>query len=126
MPQSCGPAPTTKFEDVVVWRKAHAMVLAVYHMTARFPSEERFGLTSQFRRAAISVAANIAEGYRKRGRADKIRMLNVAEGSLAECQCYLLLSRDLGYADPTCLLEQADEVERLLVGYSHAIAARGA
>ena len=73
------------FEDVELWRKAHAWVLAVYKFTELFPRHELFGLTSQLRRAAVSVPANFAEGFKKRSRADKIRIYNIAQGSLEEC-----------------------------------------
>jgi len=70
------------FRDLIVWRKAHEFVLAIYELTATFPKQEVYGLTSQMRRAAISIPANIAEGFRKRGKADKARFMNTAEGSL--------------------------------------------
>src|SRR5262249_26036191 len=73
------------FRDLVVWREAHQFVLDVYRITSAFPKRETYGLTSQFRRAAISIPANIAEGFRRRGRADKVRMMNIAEGSIEEC-----------------------------------------
>jgi len=72
------------FEDLIVWQKAHAFALGIYTLTKCFPSSELYGLTSQFRRSAVSVAANIAEGYKKRGVKDKIRFLNIAQGSLEE------------------------------------------
>ena len=71
--------PAKTFEDLIVWQKAHSLVLDVYRMTRQFPREETYGLTSQLRRAAVSVPANIAEGFKKRGRADKARLMNVAE-----------------------------------------------
>jgi len=73
--------PARKFEDLVVWQKAHQFVLAVYRLTHAFPRSEIYGLSSQFRRAAVSIAANISEGFRKRGHADKVRFLNIAQGS---------------------------------------------
>ena len=117
--------PAKTFRDLLVWRRAHAFVLAVYKMTAAFPKHEIYGLTSQVTRAAISVAANIAEGFAKRGRADKVRFMNVAEGSLEESRYYLMLSRDLGYGITGELMEQLNEVGRLLKGYSQAIVASG-
>lgn len=66
------------FEDLLVWQKAHIFVLGVYRLTKGFPQYELYGLTSQFRRAAVSIAANIAEGFRKRGKADKVRFMNMA------------------------------------------------
>jgi four helix bundle protein len=113
--------PATSFQDLIVWQKAHAFVLGVYQSTSSFPKEERYGLTSQFRRAAVSIAANIAEGFRKQTPADKARMLNIAEGSLEECRYYLILARDLKYVDHAELWQLADEVGRLLNGYSSAI-----
>ncbi len=113
--------PAQNFQDLIVWQKAHQFVLAVYRVSKGFPREEIYGLTSQFRRAAISVAANIAEGFKKRGRLDKVRFMNIAEGSLEECRYYLILIRDLSYADSTDLFGQLDEVSKLLSGYSTAI-----
>ncbi len=72
------------FQDLLVWQKAHQLVLAVYRLTDAFPKHELFALTSQLRRAAVSVPANVAEGFRKRGLKDKIKFFNIAEGSLEE------------------------------------------
>ncbi|HHT23487.1 MAG TPA: four helix bundle protein [Bacteroidales bacterium] len=88
---------TNNFEDLDVWRNAHHFVLAVYKLTKHFPKEELFGLTSQFRRAAVSIPANIVEGYKKRGVKDKLRFYNISESSGEECRYYLILSRDLEY-----------------------------
>lgn len=90
-------SPTYSFENLMVWQKAHAFVLLAYRITRHFPDDERFGLTSQFRRAAVSIEANIAEGYKKIGKADKLRFFNTAQGSLEECRDYHILSRDLDY-----------------------------
>src|SRR6266550_2356163 len=111
------------FQDLIVWRKAHQLVLGVYRLTKEFPREEVYGLTSQFRRAAISVPANIAEGFKKRGRPDKVRFMNIAEGSLEECRYYLILAEDLGYGNPLKLRGQLEEVSKLLSSYSAAIRA---
>ena len=89
----------------MVWRKAHEFVLGVYRLTAEFPKHEWFGLSSQLRRAAVSIAANIAEGFRRRGRPDKARFMNLAESSLDECQYYLMLAKDLGYGETAGLAE---------------------
>lgn len=113
--------PAKSFQDLIVWQKAHAFTLSVYRCTKAFPADERFGLTSQFRRAAVSIPANIAEGFRKRSDADKARFLNIAEGSLEECRYYLILARDLEYADTGALWAQSEEVGRLLNGYRTAI-----
>ncbi len=85
------------FRDLVVWQKAHAFILDVYRYSETFPKTEMYRLTSQLRRAAVSVAANIAEGFAKRGVADKLRFY--AQGSLEECSYYLILARDLGFGE---------------------------
>ena len=85
------------FQRVIAWQKAHEFVLLIYKITKHFPEDERFGLTSQLRRAAISVEANIAEGYRKISKADKLRFFNIAQGSLEECRDYHILAKDLLY-----------------------------
>lgn len=90
-------------------------------MTKLFPKQELFGLTSQFRIAFVSVPANIAEGYKKRGKEDKARSLNISEGSLEDCKYYLILTEDLEYADTESLYQLAEEVSKLLNAYSHKI-----
>lgn len=109
--------PAKKFEDLVVWQKAHQFVLDVYLFTESFPSKETYGLSSQFRRAAISVPANIAEGFKKKGNPDKARFLNIAQGSLEECRYYLILAKDLRYGDSPGLITQLEEVSRILEAY---------
>ena len=109
------------FEDLVVWQKAHKFALAVYRMTQGFPRSEVYGLTSQFRRAAVSIAANIAEGFRKRGNADKLRFMNIAQGSLEESRYYLILVRDLEYGDVTEAKAILEETSKLLEAYSRAM-----
>jgi len=91
--------PARSFRDLLVWRQAHEFVLAVYAFTAGFPRQETYGLALQMRRAAVSIPANIAEGFRRRGKADKARFMNLAEGSLEESRYYLILAQDLGYGD---------------------------
>jgi four helix bundle protein len=113
--------PAKTFEDLVVWQKAHQFVLAVYRVSRAFPRSETYGLSSQFRRAAVSVAANIAEGFRKRGKADKIRFLNIAQGSLEESRYYLIVARDLDYGDVAELRRLLEEVSKLLEAYLRAI-----
>jgi four helix bundle protein len=114
------------FHELLVWRKAHEFVLGVYRLTAAFPGSETYGLASQSRRAAVSIAANIAEGFRRRSAAEKARFLNIAEGSIAESEYYLVLSRDLGYGRPDKLLRLLDETSRLVGAYSRAIRNSGA
>ena len=116
--------PAKSFEDLIVWQKAHAFALHVYKTTQKFPREEIYGLTSQFRRAAVSIPANIAEGFRKRSDQDKARYANIAEGSLQECRYYLILSHGLRYLDKRPLWEISEEVCRLLSAYRNAITQR--
>lgn len=91
--------PAKTFKDLIVWQKAHELVLEIYDYTKGFPKSELYGLTSQFRRAAVSVAANIAEGFKKRGKRDKARFMNISQGSLEECRYYIILAQDLGMAN---------------------------
>ena len=111
------------FQDVDLWRKAHAWVLAIYRFTNFFPKHELFGLTSQLRRAAVSVPANFAEGFKRRGLADKVRMYNIAQASLEECRYYLILAKDLEYADSDALMISLEEISKMLQRYSQATAA---
>jgi four helix bundle protein len=109
------------FEDLNIWQKAHSFVLEIYRATNAFPKSEMFALTSQMRRAAISIPANIAEGFKKRGRRDKIRVLNIAQASLEESQYYLILAQDLRYGQTTLLRTQLSEVSKMLEAYIRAI-----
>jgi four helix bundle protein len=111
------------FEDLLVWQKSHELVLSVYKLTATFPKSETYGLSIQMRRAVVSVPANIAEGFRKRGKPDKARFMNTAEGSLEETRYYLRLAQDLGYGQTAAILRQVEEISRLLDAYSKAILA---
>lgn len=105
---------SSSFRDLECWQKAHEFVKEVYNITKLFPEDERYGLTSQFRRAAVSIAANICEGYRKLSRADKLRFMNIAQGSLEECRYYIILSFDIGYINQ----ESYDRMEYLINGAS--------
>jgi four helix bundle protein len=109
------------FEDLIAWQKAHAFVLNIYKTTETFPKHEIYGLTSQFRRAAVSVAANIAEGYRKKSLKDKLNFLSIAHSSLEECRYYIILSKDLGYQNDLELKSQIEEVSKLLYAYARTI-----
>lgn len=112
------------FKDLFVWQKAHEFVLDAYKITLSFPKEELYGLTSQFRRAAISCPANISEGYTKKGKADKLRFLNISQASLEECRYYLILSKDLNYIsiENFNLMEgKAEEGSKLLNSYMRKI-----
>jgi len=105
------------FRQLEAWRESHQLVLMAYQVTKGFPGDERFGLVSQMRRAAVSVSANIAEGFKRRGIQDKIRFYNESEGSLEELKYFFILSKDLGYIPSNDdLMAQAETVGRLLNG----------
>ena len=118
---------TQSFTDIIAWQKAHQFVLSVYKTTNRFPDFERFGLCSQFQRAAVSIPANIAEGYKKLGKADKLRLMNIAQGSLEECRYYIILSKDLNYITENEYYKlnwSIEEVSKTLNAYCKSIATR--
>jgi four helix bundle protein len=105
------------FKDLRVWTKAHSLTLGIYKATRGFPREELFGLTSQMRRSASSIGANIAEGSGRRSDGELTRFLHIARGSAAELEYHLLLARDLQLlSDIThgLLAKQTDEVQRML------------
>ena len=103
------------FKDIIAWQKAYEFILQTYKTTRSFPKSETYGLSSQFQRAAVSIAANIAEGYRKLSKADKLRMMNIAQGSLEECRFYIMLSKDLEYITS----EEYDNLNYILDGTSY-------
>jgi len=113
--------PAKSFQDLLLWRKAHDLVLAIYLLTADFPKQETYGLSLQMRRTAVSIPANIAEGFRRRSKPEKARFLNIAEGSLEELRYFLILTADLGYSDTAQLTAAIEEVSRLLNAYTTAI-----
>lgn len=102
-----------RFTDLKVWQRGHALALEVYRLTSNFPSEERFGLTSQMRRASTSVPTNVAEGSRRRSPKDYAHFLNLAEGSLAELEYLFMLSRDLGYINAETASQHATEATEI-------------
>jgi four helix bundle protein len=89
------------FTELKVWQAAHALALETYRFTARFPRAEQFGLTSQIRRASVSIAANIAESSGRSGSLDQARFLHIAKGSAKEVRSHLLIARDLGFLSGT-------------------------
>lgn len=108
-----------RFTELKVWKRSHALALDIYRMTGPFPRDERFGITSQIRRAAVSVPSNIAEGSKRVHARDYARFLNIAEGSAAELEYLLILARDLGHLakdefSKTC--GELDEIARMLHG----------
>jgi four helix bundle protein len=109
------------FSDLLVWQKSHQFVLAVYNFTESFPASEIYGLTSQLRRAAVSIPANIAEGFKRRGQLDKGKFLNIAQASLEECRYYLILAKDLKYGNTAELMDLLEEVSKLLDAYSNSV-----
>ena len=115
---------TYSFETILAWQKAHVFVLKVYRTTRQFPRDELYGLASQFRRAAVSIEANIAEGYKKIGKADKLRFYNISQGSVEECRNYLILSRDLEFITIDQFIEMKNSLEetsKLLNSYCHGL-----
>ena len=113
--------PAKSFEDLFVWQKAHQFVLSVYKATENYPKSELYGLVSQMRRAAVSVPANIAEGFKKKSKAEKTHFLTIAYGSLEEVRYYLILAEDLAYCQASQMKQQAEEVSKLLTLYRSKI-----
>ena len=118
---------TNTFEELIAWQKARTFILHVYKLTKGYPDDERYGLVSQFRRAAISIAANIAEGYKRVGKDDKLRFFNYSQASLEECRCYIILSSDIGYIDQneaSLLLNEIEITSKFINSYANAIVQR--
>lgn len=113
--------PAKRFEDVDIWKHAHSWVLKIYRFSESFPKHELFGLSSQLRRAAVSVPANFAEGFKKLGKADKVRFFNIAQGSLEESRYYLILARDLNYGIVNELQAEAEAISKMLDSYIRII-----
>ncbi len=109
------------FEKLIVWQKAHSLVLNIYKMTQQFPKDEIYGLTSQIRRASVSIAANIAEGFGRRGAKDKLRFYNISKASLNEVRYFLILTKDLKYYNTDTLLMDIEEVDKMLFSYMKSI-----
>jgi len=106
-----------RFTELKVWQRSHKLALEAYRITATFPSAERFGLISQLRRAAASIPTNVAEGSKRESNSEYARFLNIAEGSLAETEYLVMLSRDLGFlagAPADELLNEITEIARML------------
>jgi four helix bundle protein len=117
-----------RFTDLTVWQRSHGLVLQIYKITRGFPSDERFNLVTQIRRAALSVPTNIAEGSKRIGRQDYARFLNIAEGSLAETEYLLLVGRDLGYVEAKSYVasqREIEEISKMLHGLRKAVEEEG-
>ena len=115
---------TNTFKNIKAWQCSHQFVLAVYKMTRKFPNFETFGLSSQFQRAAVSIPANIAEGYKRLSTKDKLHFFNISQGSLEECRYYIELSHDLEYisdAETNLLEDKINQASFLLNAYCKAI-----
>ena len=109
-------AKVQRYEDLIAWQKSYQLVLDVYAATSGFPADERFGLTSQIRRAAVSIPSNIAEGFGRQTRGDFLRFLDMARGSAHEVETQLRLAKDLNFLTQPDILEQVAEVQRILNG----------
>ena len=113
--------PAQTFEELVVWQKSHQLTLRVYRLTVGFPKHELYGLTSQMRRAAVSVPSNIAEGFKRRSRTDKARIFNIAQTSLEELRYYFILATDLQYLARGEGAEDVEEIARMLGAYTSTL-----
>jgi four helix bundle protein len=116
------------FKNLKIWQKSHALSLAVYRVTSRFPREEIYGLTSQVRRAVASISANIAEGCCRGTQSDFARFLYIAMGSASELECHLLLARDLGFlseTDTEKLVSELGEIKRMITGLIKKLKSNG-
>ena len=112
------------YKELKVYKRSYKAAKAIYEMTVGFPNEERYGITNQLRRAALSIPLNIAEGYAKISSKDKLRFYNISQGSLEETRNFIILSKDLGYItlqDKEQLGIQAAEISRLLNAYCIAL-----
>ena len=105
------------YKDLNVWQKSYELCLKIYVLTAKFPKEERYGLTSQLRRSVVSIPSNIAEGYGRKTTADYIRMLYISYGSVCELETQVLLAGDLGFIEKgelSTAKKDIEEIERML------------
>jgi four helix bundle protein len=112
------------FQDLEVWKKAIDLAEAIYRGSAHWPTEERYGLTQQIRRAAVSISANIAEGAGRNGTREFLQFLGIAKGSLAETRTFLILAQRLGYLDTAIVSElngQSEEISRMLAGLTKSL-----
>lgn len=112
------------YRNLLVWQKADALAFEVYRITKNFPKDELYGITSQMRRCALSVPANIVEGYARAGVKEGLHFYNIAYGSIAELEYFLGFSFRLGYTsqeDFTTLTQLRDEAARLLVGFMRSV-----
>jgi len=106
----------SKYKNLIVWQKAHEFAISIYKLSEEFPINEKFGITSQIRRAALSVPTNIVEGYGRRSKSELSRFIDIARGSLAEAEYLLEFSKELGYIkkDITGIKSLIEQVSKLL------------
>lgn len=109
MSQEKSQRPIRDFKDLFAWQKAHKFSVAIYRATKNFPKDEMFGITNQIRRASVSIASNIAEGFGRRTIADRIHFYDMARGSLHEVQAQMLIAKDVDYLD-NAKYKQMDEL----------------
>ena len=117
-------AKINSFTDLEAWQKAHLFAVNIYKITQKFPSSEQFGLTSQLRRASVSIGSNIAEGFTRQSVKEKLQFYSVARGSVVESQSQLFLARDVGYltsADFDNIMNQAIRLHKLINGLSTSV-----
>jgi len=112
------------FRDLILWQKAHQLVLFIYRITKNFPNEEKFGLISQMRRAAVSIPSNIVEGHSRKSKKEFVNFLSYANGSLNELRYQVLLSKDLDYIDIKIFEDvemRAEEVSKILYSFTQTL-----
>ena len=115
------------FTQLKVWQKAHSFTVNLYKITKDFPSEEKFGLTNQIRRASVSIESNISEGFGRNGDKEFSRFLDIAQGSACEVKCQVLIARDLGYLDISkseLLTDKINEISRMLNALNQKLKAK--
>lgn len=105
------------FKDLVLWQKAHEMVLEIYKMISNIPNSEKFGITNQIQRSSVSVPTNIVEGYRRISIKEKLRFLYIANGSLEETRYFLILIQNLDFSITDSLQDKLSEVSKMLNAY---------
>lgn len=116
-----------RYERLQVWQKAHSLTLDIYRITAQFPATEQYGLTSQLRRAAASIGANIAEGNSRLSLNEFRQFLSISRGSTNEVDYFIILSCDLGYittGDSVALRERCEEIKRMITGLINSVSRR--
>jgi len=117
----------SSFRDLVVWQKSHQLTLDVYKITSGFPSEEKFGIVNQMRRAAYSIPSNIVEGYSRKSKKEYLQFLNIAKGSLEELKYFIILSFDLNYIteqEKNHLENSTEEISRILYKFTKNLSSK--